>query len=73
MWLYTIQLSIWVITCFSHHFLEARHKDYALMCALGPSYYIYYYYYSLNLGDYLFQPPLPGGTPQGLRPHVRAL
>lgn len=33
-WLYTTQLSIWIITCFSHHFLEARHKDYVLMCAL---------------------------------------
>jgi len=29
--LYLIQLAIWVITCFSHHFLEARHKDYVLM------------------------------------------
>jgi hypothetical protein len=32
-WLYAVQLSIWIITCFSHHFLEARHKDYVLMYA----------------------------------------
>jgi hypothetical protein len=30
-WLYVTQLAIWIITCFSHHFLEARHKDYLLM------------------------------------------
>lgn len=30
--LYIIQLAIWIITCFSHHFLEARHKDFYLMC-----------------------------------------
>ena len=29
--LYAAQLSVWIITCFSHHFLEARRKDYVLM------------------------------------------
>lgn len=33
--LYVTQLSIWIITCFSHHFLEARHKDYILMCGVS--------------------------------------
>jgi len=31
--LYVVQLAIWIITCFSHHALEARHKDFYLMYA----------------------------------------
>ncbi len=32
---YLVQLSIWIVTCFSHRFLEARHKDYYQMCVRG--------------------------------------
>lgn len=35
--LYVVQLAIWVLTCFSHHFIEARHKDFYLMCAARPT------------------------------------
>ena len=28
---YIVQLSIWIVTCFSHRFVEARHKDYYQM------------------------------------------
>lgn len=28
---YVVQLSIWIVTCFSHRFVEARHKDYYQM------------------------------------------
>ena len=29
---YVVQLSIWIVTCFSHRFVESRHKDYYQMC-----------------------------------------
>jgi ceramide synthetase len=31
---YVVQLSIWIVTCFSHRFIEARHKDYYQMYIL---------------------------------------
>ena len=29
--LYLVQTAIWIATCFSHQFLEQRHKDYVMM------------------------------------------
>ena len=34
--LYLLQMAIWIGTCFSHRFVEERHKDYVMMCALPP-------------------------------------
>jgi hypothetical protein len=31
--LYLIQLAIWIVTCFSHKYIEEKHKDYFLMYA----------------------------------------
>ena len=31
--LYLLQMAIWIGTCFSHRFVEERHKDYVMMCA----------------------------------------
>ena len=33
--LYLLQMAIWIGTCFSHRFVEERHKDYVMMCALA--------------------------------------
>lgn len=49
--LYLLQLAVWICTCFSHHFLEERRKDYFIMyihhivtiCLVGGSYNVGYY------------------------------